>query len=127
MDNNERSPGGGESNDTPIITENDFGMKWHKYLIYFSLWIAALRLVSVEPERKKIELPATVVLALVVQEEAKPPPVAMQGEDRPEDVVDIALMRVERTNGKVVVCGALFVERPDLESCGKEKFSEHSC
>lgn len=45
MDNNERSPGGGESNDTPIITENDFGMKWHKYLIYFSLWIEALRLV----------------------------------------------------------------------------------
>ena len=51
----------------------------------------------------------------------------MRGEDRPEDVVDIALVRVEWTDGKIVVGGSLFVERPDLESCGKKKFSEHSC
>ena len=88
---------------------------------------AALRLVPIEPKRHKVKLPAAVVLALVVEEEAKPPPVAVGGKDRPEDVVDIALVGVERAYGEIVVGGSLFVERPDLESCGKEKFSEHSC
>ena len=88
---------------------------------------AALRLVPVEPERHEVKLPAAVVLALVVHEKAEPPPVAMGGKDRPEDVIDIALVGVERTNCKIVVGGSLFVERPDLESCGKKQFSEHSC
>ena len=88
---------------------------------------AALRLVPVEPERHEVKLPATVVLTLVMEEEAEPPPVAVGGKDRPEDVVDIALVGVERANCKIVVGGSLFVERPDLESCGKEQFSEHSC
>ena len=88
---------------------------------------AALRLVPVEPERHEVELPASVVLALVVHEEAESPPVAMRGEDRPEHVVDIALVGVKRTNGEIVVDGSLLVKRPNLKCCGKKKFSEHSC
>ena len=88
---------------------------------------AAGRLVPVEPEREEFELPAAVVLRLVVHEEAEPPPVAVGREDRPEDVIRLPLAGVERTNCVIVLGGPLLVERPDLEGGGKKKVSEHSC
>ena len=76
---------------------------------------------SVEPQRQHVELPPAVVLLLVVHEEEEAPPVAVRGEDGPENVVRLPFVRVERPHREKVVGGPLFVERPYLERRGEEK------
>ena len=89
--------------------------------VVLSAFLCTRRDVSVEPQRQHVKLPSAVVLFLVVHEQEKSPPVAVRGEDRPENVVRLPLVRVERPYCEKVVGGPLFVERPDLERDRKQK------
>ncbi len=73
---------------------------------------AFFRIVSVEPQRNRLELPVTVNRRLIMQNKKRSPPIAMSGKKRPQNVHIVLFACNERSDGKII--GLFLEERPDL-------------